>query len=187
MKKIIILIIGILLAGSFIWIMAFKPTPKEKNTKEEISTAIIYFSATGTTKQIAEYIKGETNGDLIEIIPKEKYTDNDLNYGNNGSRATKEQNDENARPEIQNDIDTSSYEVIYLGYPIWWGTAPKIILTFLDNHDLKGKTIIPFCTSGSSSIDASVDYFKEHYKDFTFKNGKRLSSKEEVTNWLKGE
>ena len=133
-----------------------------ENTDSNKNIAIIYFSATGTTKKVAEYIKNETNGDLIEIIPSEKYTDSDLNYGNNNSRANKEQNDSKARPEIKNNINTDDYDVIYLGYPIWWGDVPKIILTFLDNHNLDGKTIIPFCTSGSSGINGSLSTLKNY-------------------------
>ena len=84
----------------------------DKGTLTDKKVAIIYFSATGTTKKIAEYIKNTTNGDLIEIIPKEKYTDKDLNYGNDDSRANKEQNDSKARPEIKNNITTDDYDVI---------------------------------------------------------------------------
>ena len=147
--------------------------------------AIIYFSATGTTKKVAGYIKDATGGDLIEIVPKDKYTDSDLNYSNNSSRATKEQNDSSARPEISNTINTDSYDIIYLGYPIWWGDAPRIILTFLDKANLSGKTVIPFCTSGSSGIDSSVNYFKNNYKNINWLDGKRLStSQSEVTNWV---
>ena len=147
--------------------------------------AIIYFSATGTTKTVAGYIKDATGGDLIEIEPRDKYTDDDLNYGNSNSRATKEQNDATARPEISSNIDTDSYDIIYLGYPIWWGDAPRIILTFLDNHDLSGKKVIPFCTSGSSGIENSVNYLKNNYKNVNWLDGKRLStSQSEVTNWV---
>ncbi len=156
-----------------------------KETTDNKKIAVIYFSATGTTEKVAGYIKNATDGDLIEIEPKEKYTDNDLNYSNGETRATKEQNDPSARPEISNDIDTDSYDVIFLGYPIWWGTSPKIILTFLDNHNLDGKTVIPFCTSGSSGIDSSVNYFKNNYKNINWLEGKRLTTSEsEVTDWV---
>ncbi len=156
-------------------------------TTDRKNVAVIYFSATGTTKKVAGYIKDATNGDLIEIEPKEKYTDNDLNYSNDESRATKEQNDPSARPEISNDIDTDSYDVIFLGYPIWWETSPKIILTFLDNHNLDGKTVIPFCTSGSSGISSSLNYFKNNYKNINWLEGKRLTTSEsEVTDWVNG-
>jgi len=162
---------------------------KESNNNQTSSkkVAIIYFSATGTTASVAEYIKDTTNGDLFEIEPKEKYTEADLNYNNNNCRANKEQNNSSARPEIKNNINTDSYDVIYLGYPIWWGDAPRIILTFLDSHDLSGKTVIPFCTSGGSGIGTSVSYFKNNYENVNFLDGRRLStSKSEVTNWVNG-
>ena len=163
-----------------------KPNDNEPNNDKKI--AVIYFSATGTTKKVAGYIKNATNGDLIEIVPKEKYTDNDLNYGNNNSRANKEQNDSNARPEISNNINTDYYDVIYLGYPIWWGDVPKIILTFLDNHNLNGKIVIPFCTSGSTGISGSLSTLKNYNKNVNWVDGKRFSAsanQEEITNWVK--
>ena len=158
---------------------------EENNSKQKI--AIIYFSATGTTKKVAEYIKNATNGDLIEIIPKEKYTNNDLNYGNDNSRANKEQNNSNARPEIANNINTDNYDVIYLGYPIWWGDVPKIILTFLDSHNLNGKTIIPFCTSGSTPITNSLNTLKNYNKNVIWIDGTRFSSsttQNEISSWV---
>ena len=158
---------------------------EDNETSDRQKIAIIYFSATGTTKKVAGYIKEITDGDLIEILPKEKYTDSDLNYNDSDSRATKEQKDSSTRPEISNTIDTDSYDVIYLGYPIWWGDAPKIILTFLDSHDLSGKTVIPFCTSGSSGITTSVNYFKNNYKNVNWLDGRRLgSSQSEVKAWV---
>ena len=158
---------------------------EDRETPGRQKIAIIYFSATGTTRKVAEYIKELTGGDLIEIIPKEKYTDSDLSYNNSNSRATKEQNDSSARPEISNSIDTDSYDVIYLGYPIWWGDAPRIILTFLDEANLSGKTVIPFCTSGSSGIGTSVNYFKNNYKNVNWQDGRRLEpSQNEVEDWV---
>ena len=149
--------------------------------------AVVYFSATGTTKKIAEFVKETTNADLFEIIPKQKYTSEDLNYGDSSTRATKEQNNENARPEIENNIDVSNYDVIFLGYPIWWGNVPKIILSFIDNTKLDGKTIIPFCTSGSSEISASEKTLKSYNANINWISGKRFSSnalKDEVSNWV---
>ena len=158
---------------------------EDNETSSSQKIAIIYFSATGTTKKVAGYIKELTDGDLIEIQPKDKYTDSDLNYNNSNSRSTQEQNDSSARPEISNTIDTGSYDVIFLGYPIWWGDAPRIILTFLDESNLSGKTVIPFCTSGSSGIDTSVNYLKNNYKNVNWLNGKRLStSQSEVESWV---
>ena len=115
---------------------------KEKNEVQNIEAsnkkvAVVYFSATGTTKQVAGLIKNETSADIFEIMPKQKYTSEDLNYGNNDTRATKEQNDESSRPEIANNIDISNYDTIFIGYPIWWGNTPRIIQTFMENHELK--------------------------------------------------
>ncbi|MBR3161591.1 MAG: flavodoxin [Bacilli bacterium] len=145
------------------------------NNKENNESVVLYFSATGTTKAIAERIAKESNSDIIEIVPKEKYKSEDLNY-NNDCRANREQNDSKARPEIENTIDITKYDTIYLGYPIWWGTNPKIILTLLDTYDFTGKTIIPFCTSGSTGISGSVDDLRNYNSKLIIKDGKRFSS-----------
>lgn len=164
-------------------------TQKQDEIKDEKTSdkkiAIVYFSATGTTKTVAEYIKDETKGDIFEIIPKQKYESDDLNYNNSNSRATKEQNDKNARPEIANNINVSNYDIIFIGYPIWWGDTPRIIQTFIESHELKGKTMIPFCTSGSSGITGSESTLKS-YKGINWIAGKRLSgSKSDVSSWVK--
>ena len=166
---------------------------KEKNEVQNIEAsnkkvAVVYFSATGTTKQVAELIKDETSADIFEIMPKQKYTSEDLNYGDRNTRATKEQNDENARPEIENKIDLSNYDIVYLGYPIWWGNVPKIILSFMDNTNLDGKTVIPFCTSGSTGISTSENTLKSYKSNIKWISGKRFSNsttKEDVSNWIK--
>ena len=144
-----------------------------KSTKSGPSV-VIYFSATGTTKTVAERIAKASNSEIIEIIPKEKYTSADLDY-NSDCRANREQNDSKSRPLIENTIDISKYDTIYLGYPIWWGTIPKIILTLLDTYDFTGKTIIPFCTSGSSGISGSVDDLRKYNSKLTINDGKRFS------------
>ncbi len=147
----------------------------ETNKKENANSVVLYFSATGTTKKVAEKIASKSNSDIIEIIPKQKYTSEDLDY-NSDCRSNKEQNDSNARPEIENKIDISKYDTIYLGYPIWWGTNPKIILTLLDTHDFSNKTIIPFCTSGSTGISESVNDLRKYDSKLNIKDGKRFSS-----------
>ncbi len=144
-----------------------------KSTSSGFS-AVIYFSATGTTKSIAERIAKASNSEIIEIIPKEKYTSADLDY-NHDCRANREQNDSKSRPLIENTIDISKYDTIYLGYPIWWGTIPKIILTLIDTYDFTGKTIIPFCTSGSSGISGSVDDLRKYNSNLIINDGKRFS------------
>lgn len=148
---------------------------------------VLYFSATGTTERIAKYISEITNSNIIEIVPQEEYTDSDLDYNNNSSRANKEQNDSSSRPKIKNDINITDYDTIYLGYPIWWGDVPKIILTFIENNNLEGKKIIPFCTSGSSGINTSLNTLKS-YKELNIAQGRRFSSsstKNDVESWLK--
>ncbi len=160
-------------------------TPEPEN---DSNILVAYFSATNNTKGVAEKIASELNADLFEIIPKEPYSDEDLNYSDNSTRATKEQNDENARPEISNVIENiNDYNIIFLGYPIWWGQAPKIMSTFVESYDLSGKTIIPFCTSGSSAIGSSAKNL-EKLNTASWLDGKRFSggaSSEEISQWLK--
>lgn len=196
---IILIVIVILMAlGIFVFIKHIEKDKDLKNIEninsksEDIyskdnkkDSVVLYFSATGTTKRVAEYIKEETNSNIIEIIPKEKYTSDDLNY-NKDCRANSEQNNINSRPEIFNIIDVSDYEIIYLGYPIWWGDVPKIILTLLEKTNFTGKTIIPFCTSGGSSITKSVNTLNK-YKEVNWKDGKTFNSKttkEDVKLWV---
>ena len=174
MKKNIILSVIVLL----VLITITGCTTKKENTsktEENTNSVVLYFSATGNTKSIAKRIAKESNSDIIEIIPKEKYKSEDLDY-NSDCRANREQNNSNARPEIENTIDITNYDTIYLGYPIWWGTNPKIILTLLDTYDLTGKTIIPFCTSGSSDISKSVSDLRDYKSNLKIKDGKRFSS-----------
>ena len=128
-----------------------------------MKTLVAYFSATGTTKQKAEQLAQKIGADLYEIKPKEPYTDEDLNYNDDGSRATKEQNNKTVRPEyedIELDIE-NDYSTIFLGYPIWWGEEPRIIDTFVESYNFDGITVIPFCTSGSSGISTSSKNLSE--------------------------
>lgn len=196
MNKKIIFIVSVLLVvvvGIGVWLLQDQNENKNGNRGEDSvditpkneNVAIVYFSATGNTEQVAQYIQEATNGTLIEIVPQEEYTDNDLNYGNEDSRTSQEQNSNDARPAIANDIDVSFYDVIYLGYPIWWGDVPKIILTFLDEVDLSGKTVIPFCTSGGSGIESSMETLKNYNSSIHWIDGKRLSiSKSDVVDWV---
>lgn len=197
-KIILIIILGILVIGGVIFLIYKNnesktveqtPTAEENKTNENNNNfkdaAVIYFSVTGNTKEVAGYIKDATNADIFEIIPQEKYTNEDIDYSNDNSRTNREQNSDNARPEISNDIDTTSYDTIFLGYPIWWGTVPKIIYTFLDNNDLSGKTVIPFCTSGGSGIKQSMNDLKEYNSNINWRNGEKLNTnKDEVEDWI---
>ncbi|MBP5268316.1 MAG: hypothetical protein J6Z29_07065 [Ruminococcus sp.] len=119
-------------------------------------TLVIYFSRTGNTEKIAEYLTDLTDADSYVIEAAVPYTDADIKYQDDNCRANKEQNDKTVRPEISNPIDSiDSYDIIFLGYPIWWGQEPRIIDTFLESYDFSDKTVIPFCTSGSSGIATS--------------------------------
>lgn len=189
MKKRIIL--SLLVVLSIFIISGCNNTNKKTKTKninnENNKSVVLYFSATGTTKKVADKIATKSNSDIIEIIPKEEYKSEDLNY-NSDCRANREQRDSKARPEIKNKIDISKYDTIYLGYPIWWGTNPKIILTLLDTYDFSNKTIIPFCTSGSTGISGSVNDLRNYNSKLNIKDGKRFSSStsdEEILNFIK--
>ena len=182
-----IVILLIIVAGAIYLLVSNGDNNTKTNSSIDTNAKalVLYFSVTGNTKKVSEYIKDDINADLIEIEPKEAYTSEDINYSNDDCRANKEQNDPSARPEIKNDIDVSEYDVIFLGYPIWWGDAPKIIITFLENTNLDGKTIIPFCTSGGSGIEQSVETLRSVNPNLNIEDGKRLSSsKESVTSWL---
>ena len=166
-----------------------KPVDNKGNNNKVVTNnnaVVLYFSATGTTKGIAEKIANELNSDIIEIVPEQEYKSEDLNY-NSDCRANREQNDDNARPKIKNTIDISKYDTIYLGYPIWWGTIPKIILTLLDSYDFSNKTIIPFCTSGSTGISGSVSDLRKYNSKLDIKDGKRFSgssSNQEIKDFI---
>ncbi len=150
---------------------------------------VVYFSATGNTEKVAGYIAEVTGGTLYEITPAEPYTSADLNYSDSSSRSTREQNDDSARPAISGSVENmEQYDTLYLGYPIWWGEAPKIIYTFLETYDLSGKTIIPFCTSGSSGIGSSATHLHSLASGAKWLDGKRFSGssqKSEVEAWIK--
>lgn len=152
------------------------------------NTLTAYFSCTNNTEGIAEKISSSTSSILFEILPTIPYTSADLNYNDQNSRANKEQNDPNARPEIKNDVDLTQYSTIFLGYPIRWGRLPKIIYTFLDSYDFANKTIIPFATSGSSGISTSVNEIKSLEPLANVLEGRRFpasSSQEDVDSRIK--
>lgn len=166
---------------------------KEKDTNstsDNKENAVVYFSATGNTKGIAEQISDILNADIYEIVPEETYTDDDLNYNDDNCRANKEMNDDSARPAIKNDLSAvTEYKTVYIGYPIWWSTAPRIIQTFLDTYDLSGKNVYTFCTSGGSDIDQSINDLNSMYSLVNIVSGKRFSSsdsKDTIKEWLDG-
>lgn len=161
----------------------------QQNT--DVRSIVVYFSCTGNTKAVAEEVAAQTGSELHEIVPEEPYTEEDLNYNNDNCRANIEMNDPESRPAISNTIENfSEYDTIYIGYPIWWGSLPRIMNTFLDTYDFSGKTIVPFCTSGSSSISQSVSVIREAEPEAQIKKGLQISSagaddsSYEVRKWL---
>lgn len=158
------------------------------NLNEVKKTLVVYFSATGNTQQIAENIVAITDADLFEIVPQDDYSSEDLNYNDDNCRANQEQQDKSIRPEINGSIENmDQYGVVLIGYPIWWAEEPRIIDTFMEAYDLSGKTIVCFCTSGGSGIDASIENLKQFAPDATWLEGKRFetgSTKQEIEEWV---
>ena len=145
-------------------------------TEAQSGVLVVYFSATGTTRGVAERIAALTGGDLAEIVPAQQYTAEDLNYNDRTTRATVEQNTPDARPEIANEISLEGYTSVYLGYPIWWGQAPRIMSTFVESHDFTGITVIPFCTSGGSGAGRTGETLGEQAGTGTFLSSTRLNA-----------
>lgn len=166
------------------------PEPEPEPEPEGGETLVAYFSATGNTESIAQHIQTILNADLYEIVPEAPYTSEDLNYSNDDCRANQEQNDPNARPAISGSVENmEDYDVVFLGYPIWWGQAPKIIHTFLESYDLDGVTIVPFCTSGSSGIGSSATTLQSLAPNANWLSGQRFSgsaSQDTVASWVEG-
>ena len=155
---------------------------------QEHKILVAYFSATGTTKGVAEHIANGLNADIYEIVPEEPYTDADLDYNDNNSRTTIEMNDPDARPAISGSVENmEQYDIIFVGYPIWWGEAPRIVSTFMESYDFSGKTIVPFCTSGGSGIGSSASNLERLTSGATWLDGRRLNgsdSQDTVMEWV---
>ncbi|MCM1218036.1 MAG: flavodoxin [Lachnospiraceae bacterium] len=163
----------------------------EESGAENSKVLVAYFSATGTTKKLAEYAADAMGADLYEIMPEEPYTDDDLNYSDRSTRATVEQNDKNVRPAISGSVENmDQYEIVFLAFPIWWGEEPRIMDTFVEAYDFSGKTVIPFCTSGGSGIGSSGRNMQNlSTGDATWLDGARLggsSSREDMVDWING-
>ncbi len=153
---------------------------------------VTYFSASGTTKSLSQDLAKATGADLFEIEGAQPYTAEDVNLGNREARAFKEMADKTFRPELkESPKNLKSYDVVYIGFPIWGDAAPNIIYTFIEKNDLKGKTVIIFSTSGSSNLTNSFNKLKEQYPDLTLVEGTTLKRnptpevRQEVINKLK--
>lgn len=160
---------------------------------QEHKILVAYFSATGTTKGVAEHIANGLNADIYEIVPEEAYTDADLDYNDNNSRTTIEMNDPDARPAISGSVENmEQYDIIFVGYPIWWYGMPMVMYSFFDEYDFSGKTVIPFCTSGGSAFSDAVDEIKNMEPDATILDGLHIGSssvtdaESRVSEWVQG-
>lgn len=158
--------------------------PSEASSRE----LVVYFSATGNTQQVAQMLGEMRGADIYEIVPQQPYTEEDLDYNDDSCRANIEQNDQTARPAISGSIENiDDYDVIYVGFPIWWGSLPKILYTFFDAYDLSGKVIAPFCTSGSSGISSAADEIERLEPSATVVQGMRVDTshiEDDLTQWL---
>lgn len=149
---------------------------------------ICYFSATGTTKNIAQTLSSLIGADLFEIEPVNKYTSKDLDWNDKNSRTTLEMENENCRPKIVKKIENiKNYDKIVIGFPVWWYREPSIIDPFIEENNLKEKSIYIFVTSGGSTVNGSLESLKKHYKDLNFISEKTLNyniEEKDIKEWL---
>lgn len=164
---------------------------KEQSTKQKDNKSlVVYYSSTGNTKTVAKYIADETGADLFEIVPKELYTSDDLDWNNKDSRVCVEHDNSDKRNvELSSTtVDNwDSYDTVYIGYPIWWGIAAWPVNTFISSNDFTGKTVIPFCTSSSSELGESGKLLADMAGTGDWQEGKRFSSgasKDDVASWI---
>ena len=149
---------------------------------------VSYFSASGITKDVASKIAKVIEGDLFEIEPVNKYTDDDLNWHDNNSRSSIEMSNPSSRPKIKNKVSNlSDYDTVLIGFPVWWDLAPRIINTFIEENNLENKKIYVFATSGGTSVNNSFNTLKNTYSNLNFISAKRLSnnvSDSDITSWI---
>ena len=159
----------------------------KKVDNEMKKTLVAYFSASGTTKGVAQQLSEVAGADLHEIKPEKTYTDADLDWNDKQSRSSVEMQDKQSRPAIKDKLQNmQDYDVVYVGFPIWWYTCPTIINTFMEAYDFQGKTVIPFATSGGSGIKTACEALKAAYPNVNWKEGKLLNqaSKAELQKWV---
>ena len=163
---------------------------KSKDTKvmNKSKVLVAYFSASGVTRGVAQQVSEAAGADLHEITPAQPYTDADLDWRDSLSRRSVEMDDKTSRPAITAKLDNmADYEVVYVGFPIWWYTCPTIINTFMESYDFKGKTVIPFATSGGSSIKKACDDLRAAYPAVNWQEGRLLNgaTKKDLEAWVK--
>ena len=166
--------ITFILAACCLMTAACGQNPKNQSNNQQKGdnmkkTLVVYFSATGTTKAAAQKLADEFNADLYEITPEVAYTDADLNWRDKSSRSTIEMKDKSSRPAIQGKCENiANYDTVWIGFPVWWYTAPTIVNTFIEAHDLSGKVLNVFATSGGSGVEGSASDLKKAYPQYTW-------------------
>lgn len=149
---------------------------------------VTYFSASGVTAGAAETLARAAGADLYEIRPAQAYTKEDLDWNNKQSRSSLEMTDETSRPDMaDNDSHAGDYDVVFIGFPIWWGVAPRVVNTFIESNDLTGKKVVIFATSGGSGIDYAINDMKKRYPQLAIAGGRMFSRKDtdaEMRNWV---
>lgn len=146
---------------------------------------VAYFSASGVTKKTAKIIADNVGADLFEIVPEEIYTRADLNWMDKKSRSTIEMADRNCRPAVASKLENmADYDVVFLGFPIWWGREPSVVDTFLEQYDFSGKTIIPFATSGGSGLGKTESEIRSVVKGATVTSSKLIRRDSEIPAWI---
>ncbi|MBP5644428.1 MAG: NAD(P)H-dependent oxidoreductase [Bacteroidales bacterium] len=149
--------------------------PQNNTTMKK--TLVTYFSATGTTKAAAERLAKECNADLFEIAPEVPYTAADLDWRDKTSRSTLEMKDKTSRPAIATKCDNiADYDTVWIGFPVWWYTAPTIINTFIEAHDLSGKVLNVFATSGGSDVKGSANDLRNAYPQYTWGESRLMNN-----------
>lgn len=159
---------------------------QKTSTVSDPKIVVAYFSATGNTEKAAKEVAKATGATLYSIEPVQPYTDEDLDYESETSRTTIEKDNPDMRPEIKPGFDASSYDTIYLGFPVWWYKAPNLIYTFLDSYDFSGKRIVVFATSGSSSLQSSYEALKKAYPQYDIQEGaiSNSASRSSFNKWV---
>lgn len=183
MRQVLLVLTMLLAVGFFVGARG----ENKQGMKTSSRVLVAYFSATGTTAGVAEKLASATGGELLAIQPEKAYTEADLDWRNEKSRSSVEMKDPKARPALKGAVrDLAGYEVVFIGYPIWWDAAPRVINTFIESHDLKGKRLIPFATSGSSGIEESVKALRKSYPDLDWSDGRLLNraSDKTVQGWV---
>lgn len=190
MKRMIAVLFALILSVSSLSMAAAEKETVQQILEPASHILVVYFSATGTTRGVAEKLADGLSADLYEIVPEEPYTDADLNWNDRNSRTSIETDDPTCRPAIAGELpDLTAYDTVFIGYPIWWGDTPRIVSNFVEHVDLTDKTLAVFFTSGSSGLGSSMKHLEQQSGAGTWLEGKRFTTRttvEELVDWANG-